>query len=163
MSLRVHIGPRSLLEFLYLVLLWMAFVSKVDKTELICGLAVAAFGMIADAVVNAKGLGHFRPRLRWLLLSFLEPWYVLNGMWAVVQCFPRALTTATDGYLKAIPFDVGDNDPESATRRALATMLLTMPPNSLIIGIDRGKRKMLIHEMKPEPPSFLSRELGGQE
>lgn len=153
----------SAVEYVYLVLLWMAFVSQLEKTELEVGLVVALVGTVADAIVKSKGLGHFRPRFQHFLLTLLEPWYILKGVWTVVKCFPRALKPRHDGYFMAMQFDAGEEDAESATRRALAVMLLTIPPNSIVIGIDREKHKMLAHHMEPEPPSLLARELGVQE
>lgn len=163
MSERLKLVLLSAVEYVYLVLLWMAFVSKMDKTELRVGLVIALIGTVADAVVKAKGLGSFRPQVRYLLLTILEPWYVLKGMWVVVQCFPKAVTLARDGVLKAVQFDAGEQDAQSATRRTLATMLLTIPPDSVVIGIDGHNGEMLLHEMKPEPPSVMARQLGVQE
>ncbi len=150
----------SVIEYIYLVLLWMAFVSKTDKVELWVGLVVALIATVADAVVKAEGMGHFQPQFRLLLLVFLEPWYVLKGTWTVLRLLPRVLLSDRPGAFKAVRFDSIQDDGPSATRRTLATMLLTIPPNSVIVGIDGHNGKMLIHEMEPEPPSLLSRELG---
>jgi hypothetical protein len=65
--------------------------------------------------------------------------------------------------LKAVQFDAGERDAPSATRRTVATMLLTIPPDSVVIGIDGHNGEMLLHEMKAEPPSVLSRRLGVKE
>lgn len=163
MSERAKLAVLSCVEYVYLVVLWMLFVSKLDMTEFKVGLVVALVGTVADAIVKARGLGHFRPRVHLMLLSFLEPWYVVKGMWTVVKCFPSALSRNHDGHFKAVQFDRGQKDIEAATRRALATMLLTIPPNSVVIGIDGRSGKMLVHEMEQEGSSLLSRELGVQE
>lgn len=163
MSERLKLALLSCVEYVYLVVLWMLFVAKLDMTECKVGLVVALVGTVADAIVKAEGLGHFRPRVRLMLLSFLEPWYVLKAMWIVVKCFPAALRPGNDGYLKAVQFDHGEKDVESATRRALAIMLLTIPPDTVVIGIDGRSGKMLLHEMERQEPSLLARELGVQE
>jgi len=163
MSERSKLVLLSCVEYVYLVLLWMAFVSKTDLTELKVGLGVALAGTIADALVKAEGSGHFRPHLRWTLLSLLEPWYVLKGMRTLIEELPRALAGKGDGHFKAVQFDAGEEDVEAASRRAVATMLLTIPPNSVVVGIDGHNGKMLVHEMKPEKPTLIARELGVQE
>lgn len=163
MGERAELAVVSAIEYVYLVLLWMAFVSKTDKVELWVGLAVALIATVADAVVKAEGMGHFRPQLRLLLLVFLVPWYVVKGTWTALRLLPRALRSRRLGKFKAERFDSGEQDAPSATRRTLAIMLLTIPPNSVIVGIDGHNGKMLIHEMEPEPPSLLSRELGVEE
>lgn len=163
MSERTKLVLLSCVEYVYLVLLWMAFVSKLDITELKVGLGVALAGTVADAIVKAEGSGHFRPHLRWTLLTLLEPWYVLKGMWTVIEQFPKAMKRKQDGQFKAVQFDAGEDDVDSASRRAVATMLLTIPPNSVIVGIDGHNGQMLVHEMKPEKPTLMGRELGVQE
>lgn len=161
-SARVKIVSLTGIEYLYLVLLWMAFVSKAEMREFEVGLGVALIAAVADAIVKSEGFGSFRPKLREVLLTFLEPWYVAKGTWDVVRGFTGALRSG-QGRFKAVQFDTGDKNVESATHRALATMLLTIPPNSVVVGIDGHNGKMLIHEMKPEAPSLLSRKLGVQE
>lgn len=163
MSERMKLVLLACVEYVYLVLLWMAFVSKLDMTELRVGLGVALVGTIADWIVKAEGSGHFRPHFRWMVLTLLEPWYVLKGMWTVIQQFPRAMKRNQDGQFKAVQFDAGQDDVASATRRAIATMLLTMPPDSVVVGIDGHNGRMLVHEMKPEKPTLMGRELGVQE
>ncbi len=162
MSEKLKLLAMSGVEYVYLVLLWMAFVSKADTTELKVGLIVAFVGTVADAIVKAEGLGHFRPELRLLFLTFLEPWYVAKGLWMVLRQFRTVLKRDSGRPLKEVPFDEGQKEPQSAARRALAVMLLTIPPNSIVIGIDFEKRTMLLHEMEPEPTSLMARELGVQ-
>jgi len=163
MSERTKLVLLSCVEYVYLVLLWMAFVSKMDMTELKVGLGVALVGTVADWIVKAQGSGHFRPHFRWILLTLLEPWYVLKGMATVVKQLPHALRRKQDGHFKAVQFDAGEDDVASASRRAVATMLLSMPPNSVVVGIDGHNGRMLVHEMKPEKPTLMGRELGVQE
>ena len=163
MSERLKILLLSCVEYVYLVVLWMAFVSKIDKTEFKVGLAIALVGTVADAIVKAEGMGHFRPHGRWMLLSFLEPWYVLKGTWTVIRFFPAVLRSDGKARFRAVEIDAGEDDVESGTRRALAATLLTIPPDTVIIGIDGETGRMLQHEIKPEPPSLMARELGVQE
>jgi multisubunit Na+/H+ antiporter MnhE subunit len=143
-------------------LLWMAFASKTDKTEFHIGLVFALFGTVADAIVKAEGFGSFRPRAWWILLTFLTPWYILTGTWAVLKCLPASIR-GTTGAFKAVKFDAGEQDAESAARRTMATALLTIPPNSVVVGIDGENGQMLIHEIEPEKPTFLAQELGVKE
>jgi len=163
MSKHLELVVVAAVEYCFLVLLWMAFVSKTELLELKVGLLVALIGTVADAVVKSEGMGAFRPQVRWLMLLFLEPWYVLKGLGAVVECLPHVLKPRSKGRFKAVQFDAGEQDALSATRRTLATLLLTMPPNSVVVGIDARSGKMLLHEIKPEPASLLARELGVRE
>lgn len=149
-------------EYVYLIGLWMGFVSKLERSEFYAGLVVALIGTVADAIVKKEGTGHFRPQLRWLLLAFLEPWYVLKGLATAVQVFPAA-TKGEHSQFKAVPFDAGERDAQSATRRALATMLLTIPADSVVVGIDGHNGLMLLHTLKSQPATKLEAALGVQE
>ncbi len=154
----------SLVEYWILLALWMAFASNPTRHELWVGLAAALIGSVADAVVKAQGLARFRPKARWLPLIFVEPWYVLSGTAAIF----KALLRVTFGKkprarFKTMKFNVGGDDARSSARRTLATLFSTIPPNSIVVGIDRSQKLVLIHEMVPARTSWLAKQLGVQE
>lgn len=154
----------SLPEFLILWGLWMAFVSNSHHAELIVGVAAALLAAVADAVVKTRKLVEFFPRVSWVALIFLEPWYVLGGTWKVLVAFGRRLIGwPSKGSLKAIPFDVGGDDEGSQARRALAITYISLPPPTYVVGIDRKRGRLLAHYISPAPSTFLERKLGVQE
>jgi hypothetical protein len=61
-----------------------------------------------------------------------------------------------------VPFDSGGDDPESAARRALAIMYTTIPPNFVVVGIDRKKNLMLVHQVSPTPTPLIAKRLGAK-
>jgi hypothetical protein len=78
-------------EWLFLLLLWAAFVSKLDKDEFLVGVLAASLGAIADFVVKIQGFAKFKPKLNWLVLIFWEPWYALDGGWVVLKAIESAI------------------------------------------------------------------------
>lgn len=55
-------------------------------------------------------------------------------------------------------FHAPGTDSRSAARRALAIIFGTLPPNSLIIGIDRESGVILFHQLRKEPlPDIVRR------
>ena len=154
----------SVPEFLLLWGLWMGLVSNPHRSEMLAGLAAAAVAAVADAVVKTHKLVQFVPRISWLALIFLEPWYVLQGTWKIfVALARRLLGRHSEAELKAVRFDPGSDDDASQARRALAITYISLPPQSYVLGIDRKRGLMLAHHIAPAPASFLERKLGVKE
>jgi hypothetical protein len=49
----------------------------------------------------------------------------------------------------AIPFPHTADDPDDATRRAIAVGLGSIAPNSIIVGVDREAGVLLVHQLEP--------------
>lgn len=153
----------SSVEFLFLLGLWMLFVSQTQRAELVAGIFAAAFGAVADGLVKSKRLARFRPRLKWLALFALEPWYVLTGSAAIMWALGRRLMgKKSEAQFRVVPFPAGGNDPESAARRALAITLTTVSPETIVVGIDRERGLMLLHLIAPASIPKIARRLGVQ-
>lgn len=154
----------SVPEFAVLWAVWMAFVSNPKKAEIAAGAGAALIAAVADAVVKERKLVSFAPHLGSLSLIFLEPWYAITGTWSIlVALVKRIFGQESEAEMKAIDFDAGGDDEDSATRRALAITYFTMPPNFVVIGIDRKKRKLLVHQVSPTGVSFIAKKLGAHE
>lgn len=151
-------------EFLALLGIWLLFVSNLHISDLLVGVAAAVIATTADEIVKGQDFARFRPRMKWLLMVFWEPWYVLTGTasiwWAVVR---KLAGKKSKALFKAIEFDSGGDDSESAARRALAIVLTTIPPNFVVIDIDRERDLMLIHQVSPTPTPLVTKKLGAQE
>ena len=81
----LKIGALATMEYVYLVVLWMLFVSNPKRGELYAALAAALIGTVADWVVKVQDFATFRPKLKQLALIFWEPWYALDGTHPEVQ------------------------------------------------------------------------------
>ena len=154
----------SAVEWVFLLVLWMLFVSQWKKDELLIGIGAAFLGAVADAIVKAEGFGQFSPKPKWVLLIFWVPYYVAKGVWATLKAFCAELfghspdsRFVAKGYKPA-----KSQDATSAAKRALATAYLTIPPNSIIVGIDSEHERVLMHEIVPEPVSRMAQKLGVQ-
>ena len=151
------------IEFVLLLGLWMMFVSLLQWNELLAGLAAALIGAVGDAVVKATGFAVFRPRASQALLILRLPGEVLSNTLVVfAELFHRILRGSSRSRLQVVPFDAGGDDNESAARRALAILYITVPPNSVVVGIDRERHYLLLHQLVPAPVSPVTRRLGAQ-
>ncbi len=153
----------SSVEFLFLLGLWMIFVSMAKVDELVVGIGAALISAFADGVVKAKNFAVFAPHLKSMLLVFWEPWYALDGTAAIFLALGKHIMgKKSEAQLRAIPFDGGGDDPESAARRALAIMYTTIPPNFIVVGIDRDKNLMLVHQVSPTGTPLITQRLGAK-
>jgi multisubunit Na+/H+ antiporter MnhE subunit len=154
----------SLPEFVILWVLWMGFVSNPNKSEIIAGLGAALVAAVADGVVKSRKFVEFVPQLKWLALIFLEPWYALEGTWEIfVALGKRIAGKPSEAEFKAVDFDVGGDDEVSQARRALAITYFTIPPNFVVIGIDRERRSILVHQVSPTGVPLIAKKLGAKE
>lgn len=153
----------SCLEFVFLLGLWMLFVSQLQRAEFVAGVAAALLGAIGDGVVKSKRLAKFGPRPAWLWLLSWEPWYVLAGSMAILRALARRLSgKKTKAEFRAVPFRAGGEDAESAAKRALAITAISISPDTIVVGVDRKREFMLLHLIAPRPITRLARKLGAE-
>jgi multisubunit Na+/H+ antiporter MnhE subunit len=151
----------SSIEFVLLFGLWVLFVSELQLSEFAAGIAGAALGALGDGIVKSKSFAQFRPRLSWLWLFLWEPWYVLTGSASIFWALAKRLAgKKSDAQFKVVPFRADGGDPESAARRALAITLTTIPPNFIVVGIDKERNFMLVHQVSPTGTPLITKKLG---
>ncbi len=152
-----------LVEFAFLMLLWILFTTSTKTTEVLIGLPAAALAAFADGVIKSHESTRFRPRWSWVLLILWEPWYLLTGTAQILAALTRQmLGHRTEAQFKLVRFNPGNDDEESHALRALATLYMTIPPNFVVIGIDRVKRYMLVHQVLSTPTPEMAKRLGAE-
>jgi hypothetical protein len=138
----------------FLFLLWMALVLTTATPEIIVGVVVAGIGAVAAEVVRRS---RFVDLLPWGLLPrrpVALAWGVLSDCWLLTVALWRQLRDREDnvGTFRGIAFDAGaDDDPRAATRRAAYTAVVSLAPNTYVVGIDRENHNMLVHELVAGP------------
>lgn len=153
----------SAVEFLFLVLLWAIFVSKVSSHEYAIGIAAALIATTADWVVKAENFAPFRPRTRWLVLLSWEPWYILKGAVIAFRQLARQLTgQQPDSQFRAVPYRFGGKTDVAAARRALFEAYLTISPDTIVVGIDRDRQIALLHQFGTQDVPELGYRLGAR-
>jgi multisubunit Na+/H+ antiporter MnhE subunit len=150
-----------MLNWAVLLGLWFLYTDTPKISELLVGAAAAALAATGSAVVQGHGFAQFAPRPKWLLLLLTEPWYVLTGSAAILWALVKHLAgCASDARFVTFPFDAGGDDHASAARRALAIALTTVPPNFIVVGIDREHNFMLVHQVSPSGAPWVSKQVG---
>ena len=125
-----------------LAALWLALVDTVVVPELVTG----------AVLVRRQRRVLLRPRAAWTpgalrALARFGPDLVplVHALWR------RGIRRADErGRLVEVPYEaVAEDDPEAAAHRALTEALGSFAPNTLVVGIDRERRTLLVHELVP--------------
>jgi multisubunit Na+/H+ antiporter MnhE subunit len=143
-----------ILWYVPLVVLWLLFVDTFAVQELVLGLAAAAVAATAADLVRAQDLVRFRMHRSWLRDLGQVPGQVLRdsgllaaALWGHLRGRPCA------GAFRALPFPAEPDDAVSAARRALVTSVVSLTPNTYVVGIEGDDGMMLVHQLVPEPGS----------
>jgi multisubunit Na+/H+ antiporter MnhE subunit len=140
--------------YLSLVVLWLAFVDTFAPAELLLGLVAAAVAATAADLVRSQDLVRFELAPRWLRDLYRLPWQVLRDTWLLAVALWRHCTGhPVRGAFRVVPFPSEADDARSAARRALVTALVSVAPNSVVVGVEGGEGEMLVHQLVPDPGS----------
>jgi len=141
---------RLLGVWLALFALWMLFVDTLALPEVLAGSLSAAIAATFAEVVRRQGLIGFRPKPRWLLRIVRLPGLLVRDAGTVLLAAIRLLTGHRPaGRFRAVPFEPGDDAIEASTRRALVTAALSVAPNTFVVGVDRVRGFLVLHELVP--------------
>lgn len=143
---------------------WILFTWSAEASELLAGVCAGAIATVAVVVVKDQDFARFSPKPQWWLYFLLLPWEVLKDTVIVFRAsLQYAFKGKSEGYLVAADFDAGGDDHRSSARRALATTLTTIPPNTVVLGIDKKANKALVHMIWPVEIPRVIRELGARQ
>jgi multisubunit Na+/H+ antiporter MnhE subunit len=144
-----------IVEWAVLCLVWFLFVDTVRWTEAVSGVAAAALAAAATEPVRGEEHPRFFPYFRWVLMFWRMPREILRDHWLLLRHLFRIFTerNAPAGAFQEFPFEARGNDPRSIARRTLAIVYSTLPPNTIVIGIDRKRNTLMQHQLEPCPLS----------
>jgi multisubunit Na+/H+ antiporter MnhE subunit len=150
--------------FIALYGLYLLFVSTLTKPELIAGIFCTLIATLAAGVFGTVGVVHFKPTLREILEAWRLPYYAVQGSWELFKALANQLfrKKGADSLLRAVPFEVGDDDAHSAGRRALAVFYTTLTPNFVVLGIAHKQALLLYHQVLPGKVLQMTINLGAR-
>jgi len=135
-------------------ILWLLFTSTVNASENIVGFGSSVVAATAAEIVRANRAFVFRARLRWLRTAWRIPIQIARDTWTVFVVLALHVTgrRRVRGTWQAIPFRHGrPAGALDAGRRAIATVMASMSPNSLVVGIDPDDDELLFHQLRAAP------------
>lgn len=116
----------------------------VSAHEAIVGGAAAAIAAAAVEAVRGTEHPRFLPHFAWLAQALRLPFQILRDTALLV----RNLLRGGDGRFVRVPVDAGAEDAHGVARRTLETFYRTLPPNTIVIGIDRARNEVLMHVLE---------------
>jgi multisubunit Na+/H+ antiporter MnhE subunit len=95
------------------------------------------------------GPTRFRMRTSWLGPAFRLPGQVLSDTVIVFAALWRLCTRGEppDSGFREIPTRFGDDSDEGGTRRMLLVGANSLAPNTIVLGIDRDRDVMVVHQL----------------
>ena len=141
-------------------LLYIFILAQDSPEGAIVGAGVAAIAFVS--MYSAWNHCEFRFLPRWSgygLLARRVPGQVLGGFVRLVVGLQRQWRPRhrVSGKFRAVPFDPGGKQHDAAARRALVTAAISIAPDTYVVYIDKGKRRLVLHELIARKISRKSR------
>lgn len=137
-----------------LMSLWVLLDDSIAMAELLAGAGAAALGAVLAELAQYQAATQFRMRLRWLLPALVLPAQVGRDLIVVTRALWRRLVHGEkpESGFRELPARFGDDSPQGVTRRALLTAGRSIAPNSFVLGLDRERDVMVVHQLVADKP-----------
>lgn len=131
--------------------LWTAVDDSVGLAELGAGAGAAALGALLAEVAGYQADTRFRMRIGWLGSAVRLPGQVAGDTLLVFGALWRLCVHGEqpDSGFRERPVRYGDDSDEGVTRRVLLVGANSLAPNTIVVGIDRDRDVMVVHELVP--------------
>jgi multisubunit Na+/H+ antiporter MnhE subunit len=145
-------GAIALATWAVLFVVWLLLVDTPSTPELWVGAGASAFATVGSELVRAQRIAQVRIRLRWLARAWRPiarvPLDVAAVMWVLARRLSGRRTRR--GAFRALRFRAPGDDPEDTARRALAEAFGSLAPNTIVVGVDPGRRMIIVHQLRPD-------------
>jgi len=134
-----------------LAALWLALVDTVVVPELVTGAIAAAIAATGAVLVRGQRQLLLRPRPAWLLRAGRPLLGTVTDLGPLLRALWRRGVRRRDeaGELVELPYAAVEDEPGPAAHRVLTQALGTLAPNTIVVGVDRERRTMLVHQLVP--------------
>lgn len=145
-------------------LLWIVFVGGVRRDEMIVGVGVLFLSSGFLYLVWRSETLNLDLELRDLAQGWRVLWYVPTDIWIVIAVLVKDLfrVKRAGSFYRVSRFETSESEPRLVARRVLATFYTTLAPNSIVIGIDFHRNRMLLHQLKRSNISKMAQALGAE-
>jgi len=150
---RSHRVATWLTWWVLLMSLWVAVDDSFESDELVAGAAAAALAALLAELVTHQAVLRFQIRAAWLPRALSLPGEVAHDTWTVFAVLARTLLRREPpprGRFAELPVRYGDDTPLGVTRRVLLTGARSLTPNGFVLGIDRERDVMVVHQLVPD-------------
>jgi len=151
--------PKPVTDFMFpvvywwfaILLFWFCLLQPIHFTEILAGMLCALISSLLATAANSVGSFKLHPEGRWLKLAFSIPTRLFQDFWKAILALGRQILQKDPQYgeFRAVHFDDDLQGGFLADRRVLLTTMISLLPNTYVIGTDLDENMILIHEMVP--------------
>jgi len=128
---------------------WLLFAAELNLSEGIAGM-LAGLAVATAGYELRRRTGHHQAGLRlWFIHGPLMLLNALQDCWILTKVLINVLRGRhSKGSFQRLPFEYGSARPLDVGRRVLMTFGTTLQPNSYVIGFNKRKGEVLIHQLE---------------
>lgn len=128
---------------------WVILDNSIATDELLAGAGAAAIGAFLAELVTYQAATRLRLRIEWAAPALRIPREVARDTGIVFAALYRRLARGVEppSGFRELPVRYGDDTAAGQTRRALLVGGTSVAPNSFVLGIDRDRDVMVIHQL----------------
>ena len=129
---------------------WILFVGGIRRDEMLVGVGVVFLTAAFVYQVWRIETLHIAFRLRDVVQGWRVPGYVLRDTCVISSVLLRDLLgmALADSLYRVSELKRVKPKPRQAARQVLITLFTTMSPNSIVIGIDPNRDRILFHQLQ---------------
>ena len=138
-----------LVWWVLLMSFWVILDDSIALDELLAGAGAAALAAFLAELVSHQAATRFRMRVEWLVPALSLPGQVVRDTVIVFAALGRRLLRGEQppSGFREIPVHFGAADDEGVTRRVLLVGGKSVAPNTFVLGIDREREVMVVHQL----------------
>lgn len=130
---------------------WLVLVDTPARAEILPGLAVSLAAAATTTWLQAANFARFAPHWSELMQVWRIPWYLIEDTVIAFRVLgSRLMGRRLQSAVRCVDFDAVADDPHFAARLALVIGLNTIPPNSIVIGVDRDKKQLVFQSAQAQ-------------
>ncbi len=134
------------------LLLWLLYVYQLNWKEFLAGAAASGLAFIPLWLSSRAEQVVFQPKLRWILQIWRLPGEIIQGCVVLLRQMGRTiLRKPGESTFQVASFMCAADQYRQTAQRALAITFASVPPNSLVVGIDTETALILFHQVKKAP------------
>jgi multisubunit Na+/H+ antiporter MnhE subunit len=128
---------------------WVAADDSIATDELLAGAGAAAIAAFLAELVSYQAATRLRMRIEWAAAALRLPGQVARDTVIVFAALWRQLARREQppSGFRELPARYGDDTAAGKTRRALLVGEGSVAPNSFVLGIDRDRSVMVVHQL----------------
>jgi multisubunit Na+/H+ antiporter MnhE subunit len=136
------------------MLFWLLLTSTVDPQEVVAGIAAAAVAATIMTVVQRSIRRPVRIRARWLWPAWRIPILIARDTVTLTVLLGRKLARrpTPPGAFDEVPMKAPATRGEVVGKDLLATLGISLSPNTIVVGFDPEREVLVVHSALPSHP-----------